>query len=165
MVLDLRRIFVTENEVLPIEVEFDFSDTDLYGTYPLKRPVQVKGSISNRAGIVTLDINCSVEYSAGCDRCGEDTVKIYDLQIERVLVNKLYNGENDTMILLEDFKLDLRELCFTEVILGLPTKHLCSEDCKGICQKCGKNLNTGNCNCTHKEIDPRLAVLTQLLDQ
>ncbi len=165
MVLDLRRLFVTDGASLNVETAFDFSNTELYGGYPLKKPVVVKGKVFNRAGIVTLDVVCYAEYSADCDRCGTLTVKQYEIPIKRVLVNKLYNGENDEMLLLDDYKIDLRELCFTEVVLGLPTKHLCKDDCKGICPHCYKNLNEGECGCGGHEIDPRLEILTQLLNK
>ena len=46
----------------------------------------------------------------------------------------------------------------------METKFLCSEDCKGLCPRCGKNLNLGPCGC-RKEPDPRFAVLEQLLDK
>mgnify|MGYP001091754997 FL=1 len=61
--------------------------------------------------------------------------------------------------------LDLEELARTDILLELPTKVLCSEDCKGLCSQCGKNLNEGECSCEKKQIDPRLAILSQLLDQ
>ena len=51
------------------------------------------------------------------------------------------------------------------LLLDFPTRVLCSEDCKGLCHKCGKDLNEGDCGCDHREIDPRFAVLQQLLDQ
>ena len=41
---------------------------------------------------------------------------------------------------------------------------VCDEDCKGLCPKCGKNLNQGECGCVVKEVDPRLAVLQKFLD-
>jgi len=53
---------------------------------------------------------------------------------------------------------------YSEVILDLPSKHLCKDDCKGICFKCGKNLNEGECDCETREVDPRLAKLMELLD-
>ena len=68
------------------------------------------------------------------------------------------------MILLQDYKLDMDELIYTEVVLAMPNKHLCSEDCKGICQECGKNLNDGPCDCATKTGDPRLAALSKLLE-
>ena len=63
-----------------------------------------------------------------------------------------------------DGVLDLEDTVRTDVLLELPGKVLCSEDCKGLCCQCGKNLNEGSCTCEKKQIDPRLAVLSQLLD-
>jgi len=49
------------------------------------------------------------------------------------------------------------------ILLALPMRPLCSPNCRGLCSQCGQNLNTGQCNCQEEEIDPRLAVLKQLL--
>lgn len=164
MVLDLRSLFVNDNESLPLDCRFDMSDVEFYGEKPLKAPVVVLGKAYSRAGIVTLEVECDCEYSAPCDRCGTDTVKHYKVPIERVLVAKLENGENDEIILLEDFKLDLEELVYTEVVLAMPSKHLCNEKCLGLCQDCGKNLNNGPCDCATKRVDPRLAALSKFFD-
>lgn len=163
MVLDLRSVFADEGKSILVDSEFDLSSLELYGGYPLKNPVKVSGTVYNRVGIVTLDVVCEVEYSAPCDRCGIDAVKTYRISIKRTLVNEIQSDENDEMILLEAYKLDLDKLVYSEVVLGVPTKHLCREDCKGICSKCGKNLNSGNCACPEREIDPRMAPLAELL--
>ena len=164
MILDLRSLFVNDGETLPLDCRFDMSEVDFYGTQPLKSPVSVKGSAFSRAGIVTLSVECDCEYTAPCDRCGSTTVKNYKVPIERVLVSQLENDENDEIILVQDFKLDLYELVFTEVVLAMPSKHLCATDCKGICQECGKNLNDGPCGCATKAGDPRLQALSKLLE-
>jgi uncharacterized protein len=165
MVLDLRSLFVNDGQSLPLDCRFDMSSVDFYGEKPFKHPIEVKGKAYSRAGIVTLSVVCDCEYTAPCDRCGVTTVKLYKVPIERVLVSELENNENDEIILLEDFKLDLYELCYTEVVLAMPSKHLCSEDCRGICQSCGKNLNDGPCGCATKTGDPRLAALSDLLEK
>ena len=164
MILDLRSLFVNDGESLSLDCRFDMSEVDFYGERPLKSPVSVKGSAYSRAGIVTLSVVCDCEYTAPCDRCGKQTVKRYKVPIERVLVSKLENGENDEIILLQDFKLDLYELCFTEVVLAMPSKHLCKEDCKGLCPECGKDLNDGPCGCATTSGDPRMAALAKLLE-
>lgn len=164
MILDLRSLFANDDESLLLDCRLDMSDVDFFGEKPLKAPIEIKGRAFSRAGIVTLSVICACEYTAPCDRCGNETVKTYNVPIERVLVSKLENGENDEIILLEDFKLDIDELCFTEIVLAMPSKHLCSEDCKGLCQNCGKNLNDGPCGCATKSVDPRLAALSQLLE-
>jgi uncharacterized protein len=48
-------------------------------------------------------------------------------------------------------------------VLNMDSRLICSEDCKGVCPRCGKDLNQGSCSC-EKEVDPRLAALKQLLD-
>ena len=47
----------------------------------------------------------------------------------------------------EDNVLELDELVISDLLLQLPTKILCKEDCKGLCFKCGKDLNDGDCDC------------------
>ncbi len=163
MILDLRSVFINENKSISVNSDLDLSALQVYGGYPLKKPVSANGSVSNRAGVVTLNLVCKVIYSAPCDRCGQDTVKTYCIDLTRTLVNEIGNEENDEMLLISDFKLDLDDFIYSEVVLNLPTKHLCKEDCKGICEKCGKNLNNGECDCNKKEIDPRLAPLAELL--
>lgn len=163
MVLDLRNVFVNENKSVSVGTQFDFATLEVYGGHPLKKPIEVNGSVSNRAGIVTLDLDLKVNYSAPCDRCGKETVKTYGIKVRRTLVNELGNEDNDEMLLLSDFKLNLDEFVYSEVVLNLPTKHLCKDDCRGICEMCGKDLNNGECGCSKKEIDPRLAPLAELL--
>ena len=58
--------------------------------------------------------------------------------------------------------LDLNALLWEEFSLALPVKPLCRPDCRGLCPKCGKNLNEGACGCSSDEGDPRLAALRQL---
>ena len=164
MIIDLKKIFVNEDSSLPIEYALDLSTTEYQGEFPLKKPVSIRGTVTNKASLVRLEASVNFEYEAPCDRCGDTAVKIYNVPIERVLVGELENDENDEIILVEDYKLDLYELVYTEVVLAMPNKHLCREDCKGICQECGKNLNDGPCGCATKTGDPRLAALRKLLE-
>ena len=165
MILDLKKIFITENEVLPIEYSVDMSETDYMGDYPLKKPVSVSGKISNKAGLVTISLNMVYVFSAACDRCGLPTETEYKLSYEKSLAPEIEGEDSDSILPVPNMKLDLDELIYSEILLSLPMKHLCREDCKGICLNCGKNLNEGNCNCNKKEIDPRLQALADLLKQ
>lgn len=164
MILDLKSIFISEGASLPVDFELDMQDMDFSGICPIKKPVRVNGSVFNRAGIVTVSLNCAVEFSAPCDRCGKDTVKNHSVQIERVLVSQLADRESDDIIEIPDMQLDVWQLCIDEIVLFLPMKHLCREDCKGVCATCGKDLNEGKCGCESVSHDPRLAALAQLLD-
>jgi len=72
--------------------------------------------------------------------------------------------EEDEYII-DEGVIDLNLLVNDAVLLNLPIKRLCSEDCGGLCQHCGINLNRGECGCGSESIDPRLEVLRTLLDR
>ncbi|MGI6279560.1 MAG: YceD family protein [Acutalibacteraceae bacterium] len=164
MVIDLKRIFVSDNSSLPIEYALDLSDVEFAGGFPLKAPVRINGVISNKAGLVQLEAEISYEFEAPCDRCGLVTAKKHYLNVSKSLAASIEGEDSDTIIIVPEMKLDLDELIYSEVVPDLPMKHLCKEDCKGICGKCGKNLNDGKCDCPEKEIDPRFSALAELLN-
>ncbi len=164
MILDLKRIFATENSVLEIEHSLDMSDVDFFGNYPLKTPIKITGSVSNKASVVSLKLTIEYIFAADCDRCGVFAQHNHTVYVDKLLATAIERQESDTIITVPDMKLDVDEFVYSEVILDLPSKHLCKEDCKGICFKCGKNLNEGECGCETREVDPRLAKLMELLD-
>lgn len=163
MIIDLKKIFVNENSSLALDYALDMSDMEFSGQFPLKKPVNLKGTVSNKASLVRLEAEISYEFDAPCDRCGVDTQHQHTVKIEKSLASAIEGEESDTIITVPDMKLDLDEFIYSETVMSLPMKHLCKEDCKGICSKCGKNLNDGKCDCPEKEIDPRLAALAELL--
>jgi DUF177 domain-containing protein len=61
--------------------------------------------------------------------------------------------------------LDIGEVIRQNLVLGLPMYPICRSKCKGLCPNCGQNWNEGPCSCTLEDIDPRLAVLKQLLEE
>lgn len=163
MIIDLKKVFVNENETLPISYALDLSDVEYMGLYPLKKPVSIVGNIVNKASLISFNAKITYEYDALCDRCGRDSAREYTVLVDKSLATSIEGEESDTILLVPDMKLNLDELLYTEVIVSLPMKHLCSEKCKGVCAKCGKNLNDGKCDCPEKEIDPRLQALADLL--
>lgn len=71
--------------------------------------------------------------------------------------------ETSTFTIDEHHILDLTEAARQYSLLTIPMKPLCGEDCAGICQNCGKNLNQGDCDCPKQYADPRWSELTKLL--
>ena len=164
MVVDLKHIFVNENSSLPIEYSLDLSQVEHGGVFPLKKPVTLIGTVSNTSSLIRFQAEISFQFDALCDRCGKETSKTYQVEVSKSLATSIEGDDSDTILLVPDMKLDVDDFLYTEVIVNLPLKHLCSEDCKGICYKCGKNLNEGACSCDTREIDPRLAKLAELLN-
>lgn len=143
-----------------VELDFiyDFSSIEVGGVFPFVTPVLLKGEISNKAGVVQIDAVASFDYSADCDRCAAKTKKHFDVPVKHGLVSKLNNEDNDDYIVVENMELDVEALTLEDIYLFLPAKFLCKDDCKGLCAKCGTNLNEKSCDCK-KEVDPRWEAL------
>lgn len=130
-------------------------------------PIHVRGNIVNAAGYMSLNAAAEIQYLTECARCLAPVSGIFSLDFARTAAIKgsLQNEESDEYVIIEDGKLDIDEQLVEELMLEFPMRFLCSENCKGICQKCGQNLNELDCGCAEKkEIDPRLAILQKLLD-
>lgn len=125
-------------------------------------PVNVSGTVENRAGVVTLTADASFRDSVLCDRCLKPTPRSFQKQFAHILTHTLNDEDNDEFILVEDMHFDLDALLREDVLLALPTKVLCRADCKGLCPMCGADRNETACGCK-KPVDPRLAVLQELL--
>lgn len=165
MLLDIGPIRYVSGSVLPFEFSLDLSDMMFYNEYPAKEPVQVKGQVQNVAGVLVLTAEIETVLHAVCDRCAASFLRKVEIPVEAVLVSELSNEESQDDLAVFDLQgnyADLSELATTVFVLNIDTKNLCREDCKGLCAKCGANLNEGSCGC-QAEMDPRLAVLKQLL--
>ena len=165
MILDLKSLFVTEGLVIHQDYSLDMSNIVLNGEKPFASPVKVGIRAENRAGLVKLSLATSFDYKKPCDRCGTDVSKSLCFDFEHYLVTSLSGDQNDDYIETPDHTIDIDELVVTDVLLELPSKNLCSDSCKGLCPKCGANLNEKTCGCSTTITDPRLEVLKQLLEQ
>ncbi|MGN0543217.1 MAG: YceD family protein [Acutalibacteraceae bacterium] len=163
MILDLEPIFNNEGMVKEFSYELDLSDQELSGVKPFSTPVRVSGSVGNHTGVVELSAKAEFVLDMNCDRCAKPIKLALTADVFHTLVTSLNDEANDELLLVNELRFDLDPLVTEDIFLELPSKFLCSEDCKGVCPKCGKDLNTGSCSC-EKEIDPRLAALKQLLD-
>lgn len=163
MYIELESLFGGGVNKLPVDCQFDFSEEQVNGVFPFTTPVFVKGEIKNVVGVVTIEAVISFKMDVFCDRCAEPVRLDFEIPMVHGLVSALNEDDNDDYILVEDMKLDLLRLTLEDTFLALPSKFLCKEDCKGVCTKCGANLNTHTCNCK-KDIDPRLEALLGLLE-
>lgn len=162
--LDVRSVFANAVESMDVNVTVDLSDLEFSKNHPFKTPVSVVGKITHSKGSVVLNAVAQYDYSAPCDRCATDVVKGCKTTINHILVSELSNEDTEDYVLIEDMILDIDDLVRTDLILAMPSKFLCKEDCKGLCTKCGKDLNEGKCRCDEVEVDPRLAALKQFLN-
>lgn len=162
MVLDLKRVFLG-NEKLGHSFSFDM--TDAPAELELSTPVSGSLTVTNHAGMVVLEAEVSFEGHLFCDRCCEPFDRSFAYRFSHILVAAPTEGEDDDYIEAPDYMLDTDALLRDDILLELPSKFLCKDSCKGLCPKCGKNLNEGECSCKKQEPDPRLAALSALLEE
>ena len=163
MRINAEKIFKNEGLSSDYTFSLDLSDCEFWGEYPFKTPIEVAANLSNRAGMVVLTTHATVRFETGCARCTKGVVLDIPIDTENYVVTEYENQDDNSMILAEDYIIDLDEIAEFAVITSAPMKVLCKDDCKGLCPKCGKDLNEGKCDCPEKEPDPRLAILKNLL--
>ncbi len=166
MLLGLSKIIECPGASVPFSTSVDLSDL-LYGTcYPVDEPVLASGTVRNTAGVLVMTGSVHTTIHGVCDRCASEFSAYVEFPIDVVLVTELSNEENEDewVFPLEGDSADLEDIVRTVFVLNMGSKLLCKDDCKGLCCRCGKNLNEGPCSC-QKELDPRFAALRQLLDK
>ena len=166
MLLDLSKIIDCPGQNVSFSVSVDLHDLQYGQSFPVDEPVKAEGTVRNTAGVLVMTGNISTTIHGVCDRCAGDFTSDVSIPLDVVLVTELSNEENEDewVFPLEGDSADLEDIVRTVFVLNMDSKLLCKPDCKGICCRCGKNLNDGPCSC-QKELDPRFAALRQLLDK
>jgi len=129
----------------------------------------VRGSLTFRREGSWLKVrgDLSTRVKAICDRCLEEIEEPVNLEIEMTLVQDYEVARTDYELAAEELdqvkidgdELDLAVLVAEQIELSRPLVNLCRPDCRGLCPRCGRNLNSGPCDCCADDIDPRLAAL------
>ena len=166
MLLGLSKIIDRPGASVPFSTSVDLSDLCYGVSYPVTEPVVASGTVRNTAGVLMMEGELSTTIHGLCDRCATPFDREITFPINVVLVTELASEENEDewVFPLEGDSADLDDIVRTVFVLNLDSKLLCKEDCRGLCPRCGKNLNDGPCNC-QKELDPRFAALKQLLEK
>ncbi len=150
--------------------EIEFFDAKLWQASPLETSGLAE-LIPNSGGEIRVRGRLKVRMEAECDRCLEPASFPLDLsfdlfyeplaaspRIEEVELNEsdceiaFYQGEG----------LELEDVLREQILLALPMRRICREDCKGICPECGENRNVAACTCRLKPADDRWAALRDL---
>ena len=155
----------------PIELAFAPGDIDLEEGTRLTVKAAFTGEIS-RDGNRTRVRGCVVaQVESDCVRCLEPVGKDIDIEFNDVFVDAVEEPKTDEIelgdddldeSLITDGEIDVAEVVREQLILATTEIVYCSQDCKGLCPKCGGNRNLIDCKCEEKEIDPRWAALKNL---
>lgn len=146
MKINLKQIFNITGESKDIDYSISAEEiSDIHG-YCFVSPVNVKGRIFNKADVVYLDYSVDFKLMLTCDRCLREFENTYHFDFSHIVVPSV-SSDNDEYIVAESESIELNDIAVTDLLLRLPTKILCKEDCKGLCMVCGCDLNESECNC------------------
>ena len=157
------------------KLDLNFSqkvDTISYcdNNYKLVSPINLNGKISSTKNGLYLDVDVDFTILDQCSRCLEDVEVPIEYSINGFLVKEDYDEdsfEDDDAFIYDGQVVDVIELIQQTLDFKIPPRVLCDEDCMGLCQGCGANLNKENCSCTEtandeENIDPRFAKLKDI---
>ncbi len=155
-------------EAKRLELDYMLSPEQMDGIV-FDSDARVTGCITDNAGYMRLVLKAELRYHGECARCLAPVDGVFSLDFERTVttegtLTEQQLEESDEYVVLNGSELDVDEPLREELLLGFPMRLLCSEDCSGLCPHCGKPKREGDCGCTGKEIDPRLAILKTFFD-
>ena len=150
--ISIRSLLLRPDEKRTVRKQIDAETAALYGL-PCTELPEIDGVLENRAGVLMMRYRLHCVPELICDRCLSPVAMQIDETFEHVIVTETASEENDAEYLLApDAMLDLAEVAMTDLRLSMPTKTLCSPDCKGLCPVCGQNRNDGDCGCSSADI-------------
>lgn len=156
----------TEEQQVIIEMTSFSNGLEEY-TIVEKSPFDLK--ISNMSkGKARVEGKAKIVLKMNCDRCLKEVDEVLNLDIFREVFapDEIAEStdEKSDQTFMEGYQLNVEDLINDEILLSLPMKVLCKEDCKGICRQCGKDLNEGECGCDTFVPDPRMAVIKDIFN-
>ncbi len=171
MQIHLSDVTDSEGKHIQLQPELELDKISFQmGDYPILEKTPVELEITNTGNkVLELKGVGSVTVGIPCDRCLEQVAVKIPYEIEQKLDMKKSDTERvqdlDENDYLTGMDLDVDRLVYLEVLMSWPLKVLCREDCKGICSRCGKNLNKGSCGCAEEPKDPRMAAISDIFSK
>ena len=150
--------------------ELDLLDEQVH----LRGPASLEGRVKRSGSQVFVTGHIEATAQVECDRC----LKPVDLPLSTDFELEYITGEDYkstsvaelpeeamSLSVFDGEAIDIDEIVREQVLLLVPARTLCREECKGICAICGADRNLGDCHCEKSEIDPRWAALKKLADR
>jgi len=148
------------------KLEFKEKISELELTEPFSGNYLAEVKLTKLHNRIILDIDLKTKAFFECDRCGVNYKSNLQNTFQMVYLfgDSPEESDSDNIVYLsaDNDKIKLNKELRDYAILSIPMKKLCREDCKGLCYRCGKNLNYGSCNCETQQVDLRWRPLVEL---
>lgn len=169
MIIDLNAF---EGRSKSVDIEIAADSIEIEAEYArLAGPVRLNCEVSRSGFQTAVAGKMGANFDIECSRCLEPVSVALPLDFEIEFVDKEHfgaDGEHEidpanlSANALESEQIDLNEIVREQLLLNLPERVYCREDCKGLCEVCGANRNLKDCSCTEDVIDPRWSALKNL---
>lgn len=164
MKIDISEIL--NRETTHIDINFEGNVEGLENPingYFLPENVSFRGALIRVKNLLNLSGKINFQFDTNCYRCLQNIHGDMTIDVNENVYNAATVKPGDDVFTYEGNYLDLDVILKNYIILNLPMKEVCSPECKGLCPKCGKNLNKGKCDCDDDMyINPQMEVLKQL---
>ena len=162
MLVNLSKVFQGEEKDKQLTLEFDFSGEDISCDATFEQPVKAELNLHKGNGETFIKLNVKATAVCSCARCLKLFSREFNFSQDFVITPDILTQPDPEIPVSSDNILDVKQLVYQELSLEIPNAVICSEDCQGLCQYCGRPKEE-NCGCEDKQVDPRLLVLKQLL--
>ncbi len=162
MVISILPLLKGEKDVIPFSytVSLENVSEDVQSGFG-----EVTGKIKNFSGYMTLEGEVDMHLQAVCGRCGKCTEHNIKSAFSRPVAVSLTEEDDDYILADENSDVNIDEAVNEAVYMEIPVRFLCNPACKGLCPKCGTDLNCASCSCVEEKGDPRLAKLREYLEK
>lgn len=169
MFVNLTDVLTNENRVVSMRAEVQMTEISVGGEkYSVLASSPVSFVFTNTGkGRASIEGKADFVFRARCDRCLKSVKEKREIRFAREVWAPDMAADlsvYEEQPFMDGFQLDVEDLLISEIVTSWPMKILCKPDCKGICPTCGRDLNTGTCDCDTFVPDPRMAAIKDIFE-
>lgn len=169
MLVNLSDVLTSEGRREKREILLEMTDFESsFGKFAILEKSPVRFTFTNvEAGKARIEGNVDLTFQVSCDRCLTQMPMRLSLEFEQYVSSPDadFTDEDETDNgVMDGYQLNVEAIVQREIVLNWPSKILCGSDCRGLCPKCGHNLNTGDCGCDTFVPDPRMAAIQDIFN-
>lgn len=168
MLINLSDIMTINGNIFESKIPIEMNNFKLNGIeyeFKTKNPLELIITYKGKKKLI-IEGKTKISLMIPCSRCLKDVEVAFNINIYKhidfnsVNIDDIEELKESSYI--KGYDLDVDCLVYEEILIDFPLKVLCKEDCKGICEVCGINLNEGSCDCEKKSLDPRMSVIQDI---
>lgn len=167
MIINISDILKIYGAAVDIDDDISLPETVFLGEdFVFDSPVHITGKIVNNGKALELNAHCRGVMTVHCARCTKQIQKEFEFKVrEHFMRDDGEVTEDEDIVLFEGYEIDITDIVVNHFLMNVSARYVCSEDCRGLCPVCGKDLNEGECGCESETIDPRWAGLADILNK